>query len=538
MAKHTKSHSRDRWQATGALTIAAIALTLPGCPQPVALRRLASSCVSDGQCDTGLCFNGFCSRPCVADSECGALLCLDLHCLPKEAPCDDSNACTIGDNYLTGTCTGTTLNCAPPDTCATWSCDPAVGCTPTPRNEGAVCGDLERCSGGLCRCTRFERTPAGPGGDGGQLYGVHADGANVIAVGETTAPGGGQGWLLRLDPHGDEIWSKAIAAAHAAAGPARLSDVAPAADGSWLAVGEAGDPPTGWLVRAGADGKVLGQDKAVFGSVDWASLHAVAAAPSGFLAVGAARAAATDAASTRGWLQRIDETGKPMWGQLLTVKGKTDVPGVLYDVVALADATPQRWHVVGEAGADAKTIGWTVAVADDLTETWNKTFLPSGEERSGFRGLLSRTDGGVDLYGWLRKAGGADRALQMRLDATGAPTTVTTAAGPQPWRIMSVSAGTRFVTATRFDDGGALAAGTTGDGKRLFFARLYDDGTAHMAKASATGSANDHLDAATTTTDHRAIVVGGRAASGSAAASGYVLGLDEAGAGPDGCQQP
>jgi hypothetical protein len=74
---------------------------------------------------------------------------------PSGAPCDDQNACTMGDSCVAGDCVGSAmLACDDMNTCTDDTCDPAVGCRYTnntaPCDDQNACTIAETCSGGEC----------------------------------------------------------------------------------------------------------------------------------------------------------------------------------------------------------------------------------------------------------------------------------------------------------------------------------------------------------------------------------------------------
>lgn len=92
-------------------------------------------CAALDQChDAGTCDpkTGACSNP---DKEDGV-------------PCNDANACTLGDTCQGGVCTGgSPVVCLNFNPCVAAYCDPAIGCTSTPTPAGTSCPDFFRCDG-------------------------------------------------------------------------------------------------------------------------------------------------------------------------------------------------------------------------------------------------------------------------------------------------------------------------------------------------------------------------------------------------------
>jgi len=111
------------------------------------------------------------SWACTVDAECVARLgpapaCQVARCLaggvcafepaPNGTPCDDGDACTLGDQCQDGACQpgATPLLCEDGNPCTDGVCEPAVGCLFVPNEEpcddGNPCTEGERCEGGVC----------------------------------------------------------------------------------------------------------------------------------------------------------------------------------------------------------------------------------------------------------------------------------------------------------------------------------------------------------------------------------------------------
>jgi hypothetical protein len=74
---------------------------------------------------------------------------------PEGSPCNDSNACTTGDQCLAHTCGGTAIPCEDDNVCTTDGCDKLTGqCTHVsikgPCNDGDACTTGDACDGGQC----------------------------------------------------------------------------------------------------------------------------------------------------------------------------------------------------------------------------------------------------------------------------------------------------------------------------------------------------------------------------------------------------
>ncbi len=97
------------------------------------------------------------------DTDCVQTVCAPLtgECGPKKAglgsPCDDGNACTLGESCFQGNCLGGILvNCNDGNPCTSDSCDPEFGCLATPQDDtpcedGDSCTEGDACQAGECQ---------------------------------------------------------------------------------------------------------------------------------------------------------------------------------------------------------------------------------------------------------------------------------------------------------------------------------------------------------------------------------------------------
>lgn len=125
------------------------------------------ACVSAPTCQAGVCSPGSATNcsdglPCTKDSCDSQLGC---SWSPSTDPCDDGDACTVGD--VCGVVPGKGSQCKPGtpvgqaecsdnNPCTTDGCNATLGCTHLPANQGASCDDSnactvgEKCAGGSC----------------------------------------------------------------------------------------------------------------------------------------------------------------------------------------------------------------------------------------------------------------------------------------------------------------------------------------------------------------------------------------------------
>ena len=132
----------------------------------------ATACEAAATCQTGVCQKGAatdCSdgKPCTKDGCDPANGCLWT---ANTDPCDDGNACTVGDVCKNGGCkSGAAIDpktCDDSNLCTDDSCDPAKGCVHA--NNAAACDDASNCTtgdvcgGGACTGTPVNCNDSNP----------------------------------------------------------------------------------------------------------------------------------------------------------------------------------------------------------------------------------------------------------------------------------------------------------------------------------------------------------------------------------------
>mgnify|MGYP007046914987 CR=1 FL=1 len=172
-------------------------------------------------------------------------------------------------------------------------------------------------------------------GDGAQSYLAiaAAGGSGTIAAGYSEAqPCTGRcGLIVQRDASGDVGWSRQLASPGApAAANASLEGVAAGAEGGFVAVGtatEEGKPgQAGWIVRVSPAGNVLWSQTIRHATSPYHSARAVLAEPEGTFAVaGSAGSGPSPPAGHAAWLVRIDRDGDVLHSA--TAGGESGVQG-------------------------------------------------------------------------------------------------------------------------------------------------------------------------------------------------------------------
>ena len=106
-------------------------------------------CTYEGKCQNQKCVSK--PTPCGDNNPCTGDICDPKQgCLYPPVvsgyPCDDGNACTLGDGCTETACKGQNINCNDGNPCTDDSCDMASGCTHT--NHEGTCTDGDECTAG------------------------------------------------------------------------------------------------------------------------------------------------------------------------------------------------------------------------------------------------------------------------------------------------------------------------------------------------------------------------------------------------------
>ncbi len=107
-----------------------------------------NACTAGDSCAQGVCLAGAATacddqNPCTSDSCDAKNGCAHA---ANAAPCDDANACTVGDACAAGVCEpGAAFVCQDGNPCTADSCNPANGCAYFPE-DGAPCDDGDACT--------------------------------------------------------------------------------------------------------------------------------------------------------------------------------------------------------------------------------------------------------------------------------------------------------------------------------------------------------------------------------------------------------
>lgn len=265
----------------------------------------------------------------------------------------------------------------------------------------------------------WRRTYGGGGSDRGGAVCSTADGGFAVAGATGSFGQGGDGYVLRLDPEGDIVWSVYAGGE----GAQRFDAIIELSDGGFVAVGTTqGSGQTGYdgyAIRLSELGVIL-WERAI-GSDDWDFLKDVVEVEGGLVMVG------DTYADTNGdsdiWLVRIDAGGEVQWerrhGGVFADEGNaiaTDTDGALIVAGAIgttdgtSDAILVKWDEAGVFEWDASISTDSSDSASDVIIAEDGTFIIAGTTKgfSQFSEMLVArvlVDGQPD---WLSHTGQLD----------------------------------------------------------------------------------------------------------------------------------
>ncbi|MCX6714917.1 MAG: hypothetical protein NTX72_03815 [Candidatus Uhrbacteria bacterium] len=107
-----------------------------------------SLCTTDDQCSLGVCIGK--QKQCADGNDCTEDSCIAAtgcqFTVHDKDPCNDNNACTIGDICYGNNCKGLSQTCNDNNVCTNDSCDPAIGVCNHTANQGYSCDDGDACT--------------------------------------------------------------------------------------------------------------------------------------------------------------------------------------------------------------------------------------------------------------------------------------------------------------------------------------------------------------------------------------------------------
>jgi hypothetical protein len=254
----------------------------------------------------------------------------------------------------------------------------------------------------------WSKALGGPEAD--RLHAGLATAEGFVAVGMSRQQGSDDGWLVRFASDGKVLGEQKFGGSSTDG----LYAIAPAGDG-WMAAGSnrsiGGGLEDGWLVRTGADGQMLWEQKYGGSSID--NLTAIAALPGGnFAAVGDNRSDAQGGSDA--WLIIVDPKGK-------VLHSKTFHSGEYDEAKAVAVLPSGGLVIAGKGSVNGNPEVWVIGTDAEGNQLWQE-FRGGNQDETG-RGIAVLPDGGFAVVADTSSSnpgalGGIDAWL-MRYDAWG-----------------------------------------------------------------------------------------------------------------------
>ena len=264
--------------------------------------------------------------------------------------------------------------------------------------------------------TPWNTTFGGPDFDRG--WSIHAVEDGVVLAGWTASYGAGNadGWMLRLDDSGQELWNHT----YGREGNDRIVAMEPTPDGYILAgyTTSYGARFTDlWLVRTDKQGRELWNQ--TYGGIDYDQGWAICTVDDGFAVTGFT--ASYGALNSNLWILRIDGQGRELWN--ITFGGRACETGFAIEAIDDGFAVAGYYESCG-GPYDL----WILATDGDGNERWNRTYGGEGVEVA--RSMIV-TDDGFALTGWTSTYGAGNRDCWLLItDSQGNEVTRRTYGGP------------------------------------------------------------------------------------------------------------
>jgi hypothetical protein len=326
-------------------------------------------------------------------------------------------------------------------------CAAAIACLGCEGRSGAPSG--------ATRAAAFSRLFGGPGTEVGNAV-RELPGGGYIVVGYTSSFGAGEEdvWLLRTDPAGDTLWTRAIGGSEADFG----WDVRATGDGGHMVVGYTNSVGAGgddvYLIRTDGEGSVLWAR--TYGGPDDERAWAFHETPTGGYVI----AAQTNSYGAGDWdlfLIRIEADGDTVWTR--TLGG----PGI--DRAFATEPTSDGGSVfagITSNGASGPLDATLIRVDSAGDVVWAHSY--GGEGSDIGHGVAAAPDGGFLLVGYTDSFGaGASDIYLVRTDGDGAVI----------WtRTLGDAGDDRAMMAAPMTGGGYALAGYASGGDQYWSARL------------------------------------------------------------------
>jgi hypothetical protein len=237
--------------------------------------------------------------------------------------------------------------------------------------------------------------------DGGYILGGHT---NSYGAGDW------EGWLIKTDIEGNELWNKTYGGA--------LEDIFNCAiqtsDGGYAAAGYAGCSTSGkfelWIIKTDENGTVIWDKK--YGNGDKVFGNCIIETEQGYVLVSWANISYPSGGDA--WLVELDKNGDMIWNSTFGGTKSDHGDTVIHDDINGGYVIVGTTYSFGYGSSDL----WLLKTDENGEELWNKTF--GGVEYDTGGDVIQTLDGGFTLTGGITPYGSAWRdACLIRTDENG-----------------------------------------------------------------------------------------------------------------------
>jgi uncharacterized delta-60 repeat protein len=367
-------------------------------------------------------------------------------------------------------------------------------------------------SAGVAQAQQWANTYGGPGGDWASSIQQTSDGGYIVAGRtESFGAGGGDLWVLKLNPDASVAWQRT----YGGAGWDEASSIQQTSDGGYIVAGGTNSFGAGdhdfWVLKLNTDGSIDWERTYGGADRDWAS-SIQQTSDGGYIVAGVTLS--FGAGNGDVWVLKLDPDGTVAW--------QKTYGGVWKDWASSIQQTSDGGYIVagvtqsfGEGNGDV----WVLKLSPDGTVVWQETY--GGAMADEANSIQQTSDGGYIVAGQTYSVGaGSADVWVLKLNPDGS-VAWQKAYGGAGWEMAS--------SIQQTSDGGYIVAGETNSfgagGSDFWVLKLNADGSVAWQKTYG-GASSDGAYSIRRTADGGYVVAGAVGLIGAGDWDVWVLKLD------------